>query len=742
MGVYGNVDCSGSSGGSRGIPLGGSTVTAATAAAAATATTAATAVIVFGGQPSEDSVQETNEIGESSSSSSSAAAGGLLSSSLLRWNDYKKSFSSWSTPTMVIPPPKTTTFWTTMITNSTTTSTTTTLCEGGVFSKKLNNASASTTETTSTTPITIKRKMTNVGRFSLLSETSTNPSIPVLVLCLKEQQQQGSEVPPLLSSKEFIQLYQRQKIDEKHERFHSVLESDPYHHGSSSSTSSASSPRHFVVINPSSSSSTTTTSDDKGREDEKSMVSSRVHDMVVYPQVYRNELKTLIHEAVLKPMDLTQGLWEAWIGSGGTIGQSGAIPKTTTTATTTTTKDVVDENVDNDVDEKMVESLLLFRAHHCLADGVSLATVFADLMDEGEEFRTRIEQQVRAYKEQRKQQKKKLSWWKRWLKSLQFFLYFWCWGTIRAISYQLYLYLYSLFIAPPNPWKLLQQHHHQQQQSTTPTTTRTLSWVEIASVDDVKKVADYFTKRRHDQKSKKQRQKMTVNDIFCSCITGAIVKLMNHHRQREELRLSLHPTPKDSWWRNTSSMNPLLHLSLPYLNLVIPVHMTGGILLPGSPLGNKIGAMVNQVPGEVIVNRPSDRLYAIHETLWNRKQTPAAILSYLVADVMGGTIGSWLGPRVTSWFFSKAHGNASVVVTNVRGPDHVGHFGGRTVETTLGFLPLPPGIPIGVVVMSYNQKMTLTVMAESWAVPDADQFLSWIVEEYEELAREAQSGGK
>lgn len=158
-------------------------------------------------------------------------------------------------------------------------------------------------------------------------------------------------------------------------------------------------------------------------------------------------------------------------------------------------------------------------------------------------------------------------------------------------------------------------------------------------------------------------------------------------------------------------------------------------------MGNKIGAIVSQVPAEA-AEGASERLHQVHDTLWNRKQTPTAALSYIIAQTFGGTLGTLLGPRLTSWLFSKAHANASVVVTNVRGPETAAHLGGRKVEANLGFLPLPPGVPIGLVVMSYDQKITLTVMAEPWAVPDADRFLTWVVEEYQELVQEAQAETK
>jgi diacylglycerol O-acyltransferase len=239
---------------------------------------------------------------------------------------------------------------------------------------------------------------------------------------------------------------------------------------------------------------------------------------------------------------------------------------------------------------------------------------------------------------------------------------------------------------------------------------RTVSWVPVASVTEVKEVAQYF--------SQHTRGKITVNDVFCSCITGAIAKLVRYHQVQ-------HPELKGL-------------LKLPYMNLVIPVHMQGGILLPGQSMGNKIGAMVNRVPAEAATD-PQDRLTRVHSILWNRKQTPAAVWSYLAAKTFGG-MGSRLNGW-TPWLFEKAHANATVVVTNVRGPETPVHLDGRRVETTLGFLPLPPGIPIGMVIGSYANRLTLTIMAEPSAVPDADLFLSWVVEEYQALLQQAKKGG-
>ena len=63
----------------------------------------------------------------------------------------------------------------------------------------------------------------------------------------------------------------------------------------------------------------------------------------------------------------------------------------------------------------------------------------------------------------------------------------------------------------------------------------------------------------------------------------------------------------------------------------------------------------------------------------------------------------------------------------------------RTIESCTGFLPLPPGIPLGVIVQSYAGVLSVSVTADKRAFPDADRFLSWIVEEYRILWEEAKN---
>jgi len=514
-------------------------------------------------------------------------------------------------------------------------------------------------------PSTLRRRMTPVGRFSLLSETRSNPSIPVLVMALSGKP---------LRAHDFSRLYHQRQMGEKHYRFRSVT------HDAT----------HFSLL-PSQN------------------FQIPVKESVVYPLVYRQELKSWISDLLLEPLDLSKSLWQVKTVTGGNIGQSGAIPTTTEESTTFQLEkhnQLLDDNV---------ESLLLFRAHHCMADGVSLGALFVDLMDEREEMQEMLAGKIGDFKKKRKK--------KSWLQKLLVMMYYWGWGSIKTFAYQLYLYCANLKVTllRSNPWKKLQRAYEAKSKSEEDNSKRrTVSFVSACPVDEVKQVAEYFSTKR---------QKVTINDIFCSCISAAIAKLIQYHQ----------------------AQNPELALELPYMNLVMPVHMFGGVLLPGHSMGNKIGAMVSRIPG-TDVKSSEERLMQVHNTLYTRKMTPAAVWSYLMAKVVGtvGFGGGSSGPidddencsednTFIPWLFEKSHANASVVVTNVRGPETMVHLDGRRIERFLGFLPLPPGIPVGMVVQSYANNLTLTIMAEPWAVPDSmgDLFLSWVVEEYDSLRKQA-----
>ena len=101
------------------------------------------------------------------------------------------------------------------------------------------------------------------------------------------------------------------------------------------------------------------------------------------------------------PMNLYQSLWQVQIST--------SLPESFSPfATTTTIKNDDDQNVIKEKIEKS-KSLLLFRAHHILADGVSLGTSLIDLCDERDELYEEFIKQYQKYKNKMKQKYDKMS---------------------------------------------------------------------------------------------------------------------------------------------------------------------------------------------------------------------------------------------------------------------------------------------------------------------------------------------
>jgi hypothetical protein len=101
---------------------------------------------------------------------------------------------------------------------------------------------------------------------------------------------------------------------------------------------------------------------------------------------YCSELKGWIIDAIVQPINLSESLWQAQTATEGEIGQSGAVSEQRA-------EQLVEESIP--VMDHVVESLLLFRAHHCMADGVSLGAMFGTFMDKGLEFEALVAQKVK-----------------------------------------------------------------------------------------------------------------------------------------------------------------------------------------------------------------------------------------------------------------------------------------------------------------------------------------------------------
>jgi len=424
---------------------------------------------------------------------------------------------------------------------------------------------------------------------------------------------------------------------------------------------------------------------------------------------YRGDLRGRIERLLTEKFDVTKKLWEVHISSG-KLGSSGAISRLKVDnlrredAAAAASGDGVAAGPTD------TETILLFRAHHALADGVSLIAALADLSDEAEEFRSMVKEAMKR----RRAKGKDATFLRKLATYLRRIVWFYL-GSIRALMYQGYL----LLTTPRNPFETVLRVAAEDAAEAYP--GRSISWCDAAPLEEVKAVARASGKG------------ITLNDVFVSCVTYAVAKQLGEHRGRMELldEASVEKggqSTSSSWW--SSATKPAGKI-----NVVLPVHLYGGANPPGSSVGNNIGALTARCPGEIDASSTAtDRLGRVHSSLESVKGTPVALLSWVMAKFCS----DYLPEGVTKSVFRNANANAAVVVSNSRGSAKKMHINGRRVESAAGFLPLPPGIPVGVIVQSYAGVVSLSLTAERWAVPDGDRFMSWILEEYQRLCAEAQ----
>jgi hypothetical protein len=334
------------------------------------------------------------------------------------------------------------------------------------------------------------------------------------------------------------------------------------------------------------------------------------------------------------------------------------------------------------------EVLALFRNHHCLCDGVSLSAAVSDLSNESKELRDKILYAVEAHK----QRLLRTSFITRVLSFVVGSLTYYVIGSIIALTLQAWNMVVS-----SNPFEDFMKRGSDAK--------RSVSWKYLATLDDAKRVT----------KSVKKGAKL--NDLFVACLTAAIQK------QHESLRASI----ADKKMKAPTSFN-----------LVVTTHLRGGLVMPNESLGNKIGAFAVKVPTKVKCDSSIKRLRTISKALQLWKRTPAPQISFLLTSF----IGNWLPKRFAKYALVKANCHAVATISNVHGFTEPIHWDGNQVEMICAFLPLPKGIPVGIVVTSYNGRIIMSVDADASVVPDADTFLQWMVDEYQTIKSEAVQGQK
>lgn len=486
----------------------------------------------------------------------------------------------------------------------------------------------------------LQRQMTSIGRFSLRSQTESNPCIVTFFVALLNEC--GREE---MNLNEFEKLW-RGRVMDRHERFRCRVCDDD---------------RFFEVM-------------------DNTLFSEYATETAHYKK-YRNDLKSQIEHMLTSDFDVRQKLWEAHISSG-PIGSSGAISKKCA--------EQLAPNFDR-------ETVALFRIHHALADGVSMSVALGDVCDEAEDLKDKMMAEMKK----RRKNFKGLSIVERGFVLVKI-LYFYIFGSLKALALQFWRMATSV-----NPFDAVMS------QSKTPRGLRATTWRTAMPVEELKIVAKSISPTA------------TLNDIFTSCVAAALRKQLEEHKNAQARQ-------------ETQLVDQKAKIEIPdFVNVVVPVHLAGGVLLPGQSLGNKIGAFVAAIP---IGNRKSsgqssasERLSGISAALKEGKSSPAPLISWRMAKFFS----DYAPNSVAKLAMRKGNAAAVAVISNIRGFPFKVHWNGRPVEFLSAFLPLPPGIPIGIVLQSYAGDISFTLDADQRAVPDAEKFADWILEEYSKLKKDA-----
>ena len=142
-------------------------------------------------------------------------------------------------------------------------------------------------------------------------------------------------------------------------------------------------------------------------------------------------------------------------------------------------------------------------------------------------------------------------------------------------------------------------------------------------------------------------------------------------------------------------------------------------------LGNRFGLVFLELP--VGIRHPLERLYSVRAMMQKLKGSPQALITLGLLAVIG-TLPAVEGP-VMDVFSAKA----SLVASNVPGPQQQLYFAGVPISQTLFWVPQAGSIGVGVGMLTYNGGVQFGVMSDRALIPEPDVLVRMMGEELERL---------
>ena len=146
-------------------------------------------------------------------------------------------------------------------------------------------------------------------------------------------------------------------------------------------------------------------------------------------------------------------------------------------------------------------------------------------------------------------------------------------------------------------------------------------------------------------------------------------------------------------------------------------------------LGNRFGLVYLDFP--VGLDDRIERVVNVQEQMGEIKCSSEAVAAFGVLETLGH-FPAEMEAQAVQLFSSKA----SVVMTNVPGPQEQLHMKDCRVQNVMPWVPRAGRIGMGVSVFSYNGEVRLGVACDAHLVPDPDALIAGFEREFEQLADE------
>lgn len=192
----------------------------------------------------------------------------------------------------------------------------------------------------------------------------------------------------------------------------------------------------------------------------------------------------------------------------------------------------------------------------------------------------------------------------------------------------------------------------------------------------------------------------TINDILLSLITGALRRHLIKHKQ-----------PLDKCIRVVVPVN------LRKQGEKIKVH-------------NEIGMLSVELP--VHIKDCSERIHYIRVKTELLKHSIEPVLIYNLLNILADVIPTKLEQKFSDFIGTKITG----VVTNVPGPRNQIYLAGVKVKDIMFWVPQTSPLGIGVSIISYNNKVCLGVVTDTNLVKDPDEIIKGFYKEFETMQRQ------